>query len=201
MEPFQTQADLWSPECYRMEFMDELQVEVPMENLDRIMAAVSVTTTQDFFTRLPRFIQLCNIFAGDDFDPRVFNPADSLEIAWGVAEAYLLAEPEEEEPFSEEIVAYMATILKMEGIMRPPMILRFLEDDLQVLNDTEIFSGDADLFQVAYQEQVAKRDDLNNMVTQNWHELFQQIKALDLQNGDASKIVQRMLKGMSVNEE
>ena len=193
-DPILSMTDMWSPETFRLEFRDELQIEVPPTNIDRLMAAVSLVTTDDFFKRTPRFIQLCNILAGDDYDPRVFNPADSEEITWGVAEAFLLAGPEEEEPFSDEIQAYIVAVLQIEGILHPPDMLNFVMDEMRILSDTAIFDGDPDLFEVAYQEQTRQRNELNQMVKENMQELFGQLKALELENGDSADIVGRALK-------
>ncbi|MDB4331258.1 hypothetical protein N9993_01785, partial [bacterium] len=69
----------WHPETIKREIQDDFGVRLPKANFDRLMAAITVVTTDLFFKNLSRFIQLANVLAFDDFQPDEFEPADSME--------------------------------------------------------------------------------------------------------------------------
>src|SRR4051812_29132260 len=99
VDRFGTEALSWAPETIRTEMASEYGVALPPACFDRLMAAVTVITTDYFYKSLTRFIDLCNVLSfGGTFDPSVFDPADPYECAWGISEALLLSPPEEDEP-------------------------------------------------------------------------------------------------------
>ena len=80
----------WAPETIKLQLYDNTQVEVPSVNLSKIMAGIAVLTTDSFYRNLPRFIHLCNAIADQDYNPFIFDPADSHEMAWSITEVMLL---------------------------------------------------------------------------------------------------------------
>jgi hypothetical protein len=106
---------------------DDFDVALPRANLDRLQAAIAVVTTDRFFQSVDRFIEVANVLAGSAARPGVFDPADAVECAWAVAESFLLHPPDadEPEPFSDDVRAYVGQVLRSEGFLKPPAILRF----------------------------------------------------------------------------
>lgn len=109
----------WHPATFRAELEQHFGAKVPPGNIDKLMAAVTIVTTDLFFTNVRSFIPLANVLAGDEFDPRVWEPADVVECAWGITEALLLDPPDNDnpEPFSDEIRYYIGAVLKEEGFV------------------------------------------------------------------------------------
>lgn len=172
---------VWHPQTIHMELSQALGVSLPKPAFDRLMAAVSILTTDAFYNDVKRFIQICNILSHDEFSPYVFDPADSLECAWGVVEATLI-EPSEY-GFSEEIIGYMDAVLKEEGFIVPPRVLKPLLPDYVDDVDQSIFSDDPVLFESAYGIQQSRSDEVDNIVMERFAEIDSQIKALPLRNG------------------
>ncbi len=175
----------WHPETIKLELRDDFQVNVPRFIIDRIMAGICVLTTDLFFQNVSKFIQLCNVFSGDEFDPRTFDIADAGECAWGITEALLLNPPdkEEPEPFGDEIRHYLAAILKEEGFITPPDILAIAlhanwSDQIQFE-----FADDPDMQGAIYDTQKGKADDIVDLIRNGLQNLYAQIKSLPLRNG------------------
>ena len=184
----------WHPRTIKMQLESDFGVELPKNTLDKVMAAIAIVTTDAFFKDLVRFIELSNILAGDDFNPTVFEPADSAEMAWAIAEAMVLFPAEGKDPFNEEIQGYVGSVLKEEGYVRPPKILSFATDadfSSQVEFD---FQDDPEMFQAVYANQSAKAEEIDTLVMDNLRELFNQITSLPLKNGDTSQIKERIQK-------
>jgi len=194
IDSYGTEALEWHPETIRRQLEADYNLELPQYAHDRIMAGVTLLTTDYFFKSLSRFIDLCNVLSGSEFDPSVFDPADSAECAWGITEALLLSPPEDddEEPFIDDIRRYIGFTLRDEGFVKPP-------DVLQIALDADFsdkvrfdFSDDPEMFQGIYQTQADKTDEVTMMLKDNIRELIDQLEALPLKEGDASNLIQRL---------
>jgi hypothetical protein len=185
----------WHPETIKLQLQQDFGIVFPKSGLDKLMAAVAIVVTDAFFRDTPQFIELCNVLSGDDFDPTVFEPADSAEMAWGVAEAMLLFPPAESMPFSDEIRAYVGRVLRDEGYVRPPKVLRFATD-ADFADQVEFdFTSDPEMFQAIYANQSAKADEIDVLVMDNLQELLTQLTSLPLNTGDTSQIKERIRAG------
>jgi len=195
-----TEALEWSPTVLRMELEETFDVQLPQENLDKLVAGITIVTTDMFFKDVSRFIQLCNVLAGSPFDPEEFDPADSLECAWGITEALMLSPPDEEdpEPFSDEVRHYVAFVLKEEGYIKAPDILGIaLNADLSAQVSTD-FADDPEMFQALYSMQQDKATEIDEILKGNLLELLGQLKALPLENGDTAEIEKRLAAMLKV---
>ena len=115
----------WDPESIILEVQDSIGHELPEQNINKLLAAVTLVTTDNFYCNLAEFIRICNILTVGVFDPNVFDPADAEEIAWGITEALLIWPPsaDNEAPFSDEIIKYIGQAVSAEGILKPPDVL------------------------------------------------------------------------------
>ncbi len=185
----------WHPKTIKLQLQQDFGIVFSKSNLDKLMAGIAIVVTDAFFRDTPQFIELCNVLSGDDFDPTVFEPADSAEMAWGVAEAMLLFPPEDNMPFSDEIRAYVGRVLKDEGYVRPPKVLRFATD-ADFADQVEFdFTSDPEMFQAIYANQSAKADEIDVLVMDNLQELLTQLTSLPLNSGDTSQIKERIRAG------
>lgn len=184
----------WTPQTLRYEIEQTWDVQLPQENLDKLMAAISIVKTDFFFKDEDRFIKLCNILSGSSFDPTVFDPADSVECAWGITEALLLSPPDEDdpEPFSDNVRRYVGFVLREEGYVTAPDILRIALDADFSAQVTYNWADDPEMFQGIYAVQQDKTKEVEEIIKGSLLELLGQLKALPLQHGDTADIEQRL---------
>lgn len=187
----------WDPMTVRHEIEEDFNIKLPSKSFNKLMAAINVATTDQFYTSLPEFIDLCNVLSGDVLDPRWFDPADPGECAWGITEAMFISPPdkEDENPFSQDIVGYIAEALKAHGIQNPPDVLKIgLRGDAgQVAeNVAQTFSDDPEMYSAVWKVQQEKSDEIRAFVKSNLRGLIDQIGKLSLKNGNAADAVKRM---------
>lgn len=188
----------WHPETIKLEIEDDFGIKLPKANLDRLLAAIAVVTTDMFFKNLPRFIQLANVLAFDDFQPDEFEPADSLECAWAITEALLLSPPDEAdaEPFALEIRRYIGFVLREEGFVQAPDVLRLAVQDYGN-TVTYDFTDDPELFSAVNAVQAGKKDQVESTLRLCLKELMEQLADLKLRNGTTDEIVKRLQELLS----
>lgn len=194
MDQYGPEALQWAPETIRLELEDEFQLKLPRYTLDKIMAAITIVTTNYFYKDVTRFIELCNILTGDEFQPDEFEPADAGEILLAVNEALLLWPPNdgEETEFSEEIQEYIRQVLNEEGILKPFDVLRLaFEDERTAVVDAE-YADDPEMFSAIYDMQESKQNDLQTMLLENIQGLIQQLQLLPLKTGSTEQVIEQL---------
>ena len=185
----------WSLETVAYELRMEFGVTPLEANLHKIMAATNLLTSDEFFQNVRQFVDICNVLAGDDFDPSTFDPATCAEMAWGLTEATSIRElPDDygDNPFSDEIRGYIGFMLDYEGIVNAPDVLR-----LGVRNKPgdplNVWADDPELYEAAFAVQQEKSDDIQNMLKENLVALLQQLEELPLIHGSANDLAERVL--------
>lgn len=172
-------------------------VDLPRSNFNRLNGGLQLVTSDAFYTDLPSFIQICDILWDGRFDPTVFDPADLLEICWGIIEALLIWPPdrEEESPFSEEIVNYIGQQLVREAVLRPPDVLRLgvIPDKFSWSSVTNMFADDPDMFGAVEQIQAHKTENINEAIRERLEVLVQQLTQVGLQPV-AEKLQERLTR-------
>jgi hypothetical protein len=182
----------WHPETIEMEIESELGSKVPKGNFDRLMAAIAIVTTDLFFKNADRFVKLANILAGDDFDPETFDPATAAECAWAITEAMILEAPEDKEPFCPEIRHYIGKVLKREGYVTAPDVLRIAIDadfSAQVSYD---YADDPEMFSAINAVQTGKTQEVNQTLVAGLETLRHQVGCLTLSSGNTTEFLQRI---------
>ncbi len=184
---FGTEGLHWDPNTIIMMVEREFQVALPGYSFDRLMAAISLQLSDGFYQDLRTFIDVCNVLSGDLYDPRTWDPADASECAWGIVEAFFLCPPEGDEPYSEEILAYIGKVLDAEGIKTPPAILRMaIRDSVEHQDD---YSDDPAMFAGIDEFQRSKSSEITATLKRNLRNLQQQLQSLPLRTGDAKDVV------------
>jgi hypothetical protein len=198
LDRFGTEALMWDPSTIALEIEEEFDVDLPQRSFDKLMTAVSMLTTDRFYKSLPDFITACNILSGDTYDPNTFDPADGEEIAWGITEGVLICPPEEDDqdPFSDEIRAYIGAALDAEGIINPPDILRIALRSANVSTSLDDFSDDPAMFNAIYDLEASKTGEINATIKDRTVTLYNQLAALKLQNGSTEKVLAALQKVM-----
>lgn len=184
----------WHPQTLKAEVEKHAGCPITKGNFDKLMAAIAIVTTDVFFRDVSRFIQLANVLAGDDFEPDEFDPADSVECAWAITEALLLWPPDAEnsEPFSDDIRHYLRFILREEGYVVAPDILRIaIDHDLRPSINAD-FADDPVMFSAMYENQQAKTQEVEDIIRLNLIEMMEQLKTLPLTQGSTAELMKRL---------
>lgn len=200
VDVYGTECFNWDPETLQMELNDDYQMQIPQANFDRLMVAILMQGSPDFYKSLPDFIEYCNVLSGDSYDPGTWDPADTTEIAWGMSEAMLICPPDDgdDEPFTEEILAYIGAALSSEGIMTPPDILQLaLRDSDPVAKVSTEYSDDPIMFNSIYDLESSKTESINVAIRSGLQRLSEQLDALQLRSGSTKGVVQQMLQALS----
>ncbi len=194
LDQYGVEALGWHPDTLRMELRDDLRVEPSRANMDRLMAAIAVLTTDSFFVDPARFVALCNVLSGDEFDPTEFDVADVSECAWGVTEALLLRPPEEDnpEPFSDEVRYYVGAVLPEEGFVTAPDVLGIALDANWSDHVQFEFGDDPEMQSAIFKTQADRTDEVETMIRESLRSLFAQLKALPLRNGTTTALFERV---------
>lgn len=200
LSEYGTEALEWAPETLFMELVDDFKTNLPRLNKDKLVIGFTLLTSDDFYRRVSRFIQICNVLSGSAMSTD-FDKADAMECAWGITEALLLSPPEEdeEEPFSEEIRHYIGQILDSEGIQNPPDVLRLaISDRQQSSNDLEetIPTDDPMMFAQAYGVRADRNAQITEMLHENIRELLDQLELLPAVQSGGGNTLQRMRKAL-----
>lgn len=196
IDRYGTEALSWAPLTLRMELEEDFGTKMPDPVFNRLMAAISVVTTDDFYKRLPVFVYLCNTLAGADTDPDEFDPADSKECAWGMTEAMLLSPPgqDDPEPYTDEIRHYLGYILDEEGIREPPDLLRMAMRDTPGggADYAGLDTTDPIMFAAGFEQAVDKSAEIKTMLEETLTELFEQLSVLPVKNGNTRDLLKRV---------
>jgi hypothetical protein len=200
MDRYGAEALSWAPETIKLELENDFRIQLPKISLDKIMAAITIVTTNYFYKDVTRFIELCNILAGDDFQPDEFEPADAGELLVGITEAILLWPPDgdpEDTEFNPEIREYISQVLGQEGILKPFDVLRlaFNKDEASKV-DAE-YADDPEMYSAIYKNQQEKTDELRAVYLENILALASQLKLLPLQQGSTKELVNQLEKIVS----
>jgi hypothetical protein len=200
-EPFEEHQQMpcltWHPNTIQMEIEQDFGLEIPGINFEKLMTAISLYTTNNFFVSTTDFVRFCVVLSGHAPAPELMVLPDCADLAWGITEGVLIMPPEETEqnPFSQEIVGFVGKCLDSEGIITPPDVLRIgLRDKSLVDHVTTNFSDDEELYSSIWKMEKDKTDDINQLVSSNLRMLIAQMAALPLQTGKTQELVKRMSK-------
>lgn len=194
IDRFGSEALTWDPTTISMEIEEEFNVDLPQLSLDKLMVAIHILTTDRFYKSLPDFIAFCNTLSGDTYQPDMWDPADAEEVAWGVTEALLIYPPDgdDQEPFTDEIRAYIGAVLDAEGLVNPPDILRIALRQARVSPNVGDFSDDPMMFNAVYDLEEGKRQDIEQTIRLRTKLLVAQLRALHLKNGSAEQVAKML---------
>lgn len=190
LDRFGTEALTWDPTTITLEIEEEFDVDLPQLALDKLMTAIQILTTDQFYKSLPDFVRFCNTLSGDTYQPDMWDPADAEEVAWGITEALMIYPPDDDdpEPFTDEIRAYIGAVLDSEGLVNPPDILRIALRSARVNPAIEDFSDDPEMFNAVYDLEEGKRQDIEQAIRFKTKLLAAQLRVLNLSNGSATQV-------------
>ena len=199
LDRFEMEGLGWDPNTITLEIEEEFDVELPQCVLDKLMAAISILTSDTFYRSLPDSITFRNVLSGDTYRPDMFDPADSAEVAWGITEGLLISPPEEEQegPFSDEIRAYIGAVLDQEGIINAPDVLQIALRKANVSDAANQFSDDPEMFNAVYDVEAGKSAEINSIITEKVKMLLGQLRAIQLKNGNTMTVAKTLEQSLT----
>lgn len=204
LDRFGSDITAWSPMTIRMEVEDEFGVRLSRINLDKIMAGFLLLTTNYFYRDVVKFIWICNVLTGNEFDPDEFDPADPAEMLFAINEAFLLWPPSEDDPeereFSPEIREYVQQALGAEGIVKPIDVLRIATNSDRTSYISEENFSDPEMYAAVYRTQQEKIAELATEHRTALLELLDQLTGLPLEHGSTEGLVARLRRAIHVFE-
>ena len=198
IDDFGTEALTWASQTIIMELESMYQTELSVSSVDRLMTAVHLLTSNSFYTSLPDFNDLCNVLSWEPLTPGVFVPSDAASCAWGITEAMLISPPEDEnQAFNEQTIGYISEVLKDEGILNPPDVLRIAKLGKSLESKIRYdFSDDPVMFEAIFQVEASKTEEINNFIKKRLRALALQLGSLKLRNGNVEDVVSKMLNAL-----
>lgn len=176
----------FEPATIRLELQYEAGIRlIDIDIFGRLMAAITVVSTDLFYQDLPAFIEICNVLTGSPPLANVFDPADSWEMSWAVAEMDLIDPRDEDIEFSEEIRAYMGMMLQQDGFFSPPGILHMVI--MPKMSTPQEITTDADLLPALISGDTDRHDDVQEMLVENTKQLLSQIVPITGPIGEFSR--------------
>jgi hypothetical protein len=190
VDVYGTEAFTWDPTTLLLELQDDFKAVMPQITFDRIQIGIQLLTSNGFYKNCPTFVTSCNVLSGFPAGEGMML-ADSLSCAWGITEAVLLAPPDDgdDEPFTEEIRAYIGTMLANDGVVDPPDILKIAITDQP--ND-EMFSDDPEMFAAVKSVDAGKTAEISAILRRSLMLLLEQLSQLPLKHGDASNVATKL---------
>jgi hypothetical protein len=192
----------WDPETISLEVEEATGDPIRPSSFNKLMAAIELVTSNGFYRDLPTFIRLCNTLYNGTLTLD-FDPADAMEIAWGVTEALLIWPPDEEdeEPFDSKIIGYIGQVLREEGIMTPPDVLRL---GITTSNEGDRiqsqFADDPPMFNAVRDKERAKGEAINAEVKQRLARALQLLDTLPFAEADAEGAIRKMFQSITQQE-
>jgi hypothetical protein len=194
----------WGPETIEMEVHDDFGVDLPQGNFERLLTAITLLTTNTFFTSPPDFTRACVVLSGHVPNPNTMLLPDCADLAWGITEALLISPPDDDDqaPFSPEILGYVGTCLDDEGILNPPDVLKIGTRSADSLNrQNYAFSDDPDMFAAVVGFERDKTQSINDLVRGRLRALLTQLSTLPVAHGKAAALAANLLAKLPAGEE
>ena len=185
----------WHPTTKRMEMEEEIGATMAVINGQKLNVACDLITSDSFFSREDVFVQYCNILSGTPLAVGMFDPADVDECAWGITEALLLAQPDDDEPFAEEILWYIGKVLDDEGIKSPPDVLRIAKREHKP-DFSDMSISDPNMFRAEFKVQSDEAAEVEKILRLKLLELLYELEQTPFKNGDAMDLRKRIGQGL-----
>lgn len=189
IDTFGTEVIEWEPESIYAELEDRFKLHITRQLADKINAATALLSSNLYHKSLEAFTTINTAFNFKTVDNREFNFCTLEDVMWGATEARLLEGPDafDKEGFTHEIGGYTGELLSVEGITKPPTILRFAEFDPAELDQRDLaLAGDVVTAEAYWSRQEEENKKLEDLAARNMDALIKEVSTLPLKNGKAS---------------
>jgi hypothetical protein len=189
---------VWDPGTIQEEATALLGKPLNDRCFNRVMAAIEIVSNDGFYKDLPTFLRLCHALFAGILVIEEFIPANAVEVSWGITEALILWPPDQhdEAPFSDQITGYIAEVLKNEGILKPPDVLR-LGGGHDLLQKVHMgFSDDPAMFNAIYDVEESRTSEINQTVKERLIQIMDLLDQLPLNVGKAENAIKQMFSAL-----
>lgn len=184
----------WDPATVEMEIWQDFGVDISGPAFDRLMTARGLLTSNSFFVSPTDFCRCCVVLSGDHVDGAELAIPECDDIAWGITEGLLINPPEDDEPFSPEILALIGVSLDDEGILNPPDVLKIATRDSRMADRARYeFSDDVEMFSAINKFETDKTSSINAMIKARLRTLLGQLQSIPIADGRATDVAKRLL--------
>lgn len=174
----------WLPETIREEYQKELGRLAP-HNFDKLMAAVTLQTTDLFRSSPARFVRLADALVGNGLQLDADLPSIP-ECCWAIIEASFIDPDEDNYPWHPGISRYLGFMLKQEGWLAVPPVLQGIAE----------WKGPPDLprewLEPAWARHRKMEKELHEDLAENLLDLAAQLSALPIRDGDVREVVEHI---------
>jgi hypothetical protein len=176
----------WEPQTLRTEIKAVYNADIPRTNMDKLMALITILSTDLFYISVEAFSHVANALNGAPANFSVMDPVSPEEAAWAITEAVLNDPPERgeklEDKFSPEVRKFLGVILEDAGILTPPDVLGLAIMRSAALKQAETsLADDPVMFGGFFSLSQDKSKDIVDYVRTRTQQLVKQLDALPLQ--------------------
>lgn len=167
----------WEPATLRMQLIEDVG-PVDDKVMDKIQAAILAIADDTVYDDAVAFNSVATALYDEDVVPDEWDEPDVEEIAWAMAEIYLLrGESVDDLPISGEVKAYAQVVLKNEGFTKAPDTLEWADlSDADTRSET--YSDDPTMFMSVAEEQDRKVTAVNRFVKDHTMLAIKQVQGL-----------------------
>lgn len=161
-------------------------VELPIDNVDKIQAIQSIYTTNGFFMDIPIFLAVVDAFNGNGIDFNYVDIPQVSEVALAIVEV-LMNDPDQdmENLFTPDIEVFIRKLLEAEGFSQIPPSLAFLKE-VKVYSTKDTILDDPIIYEAHYQMQQEKVNEIEDYVASHVMRIVHALDELPLKNRDES---------------
>jgi len=170
-----TDDERWDPRTVGLELAQDFG-RVPPENLDKLMTAAEVLTSDSFERSLSDFIRVCNTLSDSPTDGD-FDPAEPYEMAWAILEVGLIRGRQVTE-YHEEIRGYVRHMLLEAGLATVP------EEFVTVLSEKSLDNSnlsptiDPETYETTLELQDGQAAEIGTFVSDRFQTLVREVSSL-----------------------
>ena len=187
MDLYGTECFEWLPSTLIGELEQDLRVDLPQVNVNRLNAAIALLTTDSFYRDPLAFMHTCRMLWGDQGYPSADDqtPPDPVATAWGVFEASML-DPDHAQKYTEDVKTTVGMILQQNGIQKPPKTLHDVTimpsyGDIEPAGE---LGSDPTIVQMMFTRTARDTAELDETVAKRFDELVEQLHYLPLNTRD-----------------
>ena len=162
-----------------LQLKDDLGVELPKINRDKIQAMTLAMTSDQVQTDWLVFNQVCEALNNDPVNLEILDPITPEQAAWGLTELALVEEGFEPD---EEVRRYLGAILVRSGLNRKNGILAIAILPDSDYSDTPM--SDPEMQTAVFAKEQSDLDYINEYVVERVKLLFQQLDEAPLEDRD-----------------
>lgn len=170
-----TDDERWDPRTIGLELAQDAGGILP-ENLDKLLTAAEVLTSNSFERSVSDFIRICNTLSDSPTDGG-FDPAETHEMAWAVLEVGIIRGAQAAD-YNPEITGYVAHMLEQDGFIQVPDSLASILPDRNLPNAGLASTEDPEMYAMTSDLQGGREEEVTAFVVTRYQKLLEEVSSL-----------------------